>query len=161
SRKRHRKPLSLKELQRKPLRLACCAWCSWSYFGTNLSTVQTRNNYVAITDNLLGARAQAGEVAAGDGGLPFAGAPSPPLDGRLRKSPADHRALPGGGRLAFPALLGDALALDLGPDVVAVHAGDEVEADLLRADGLALAVAGAGAEALGVHLRDHRADAAP
>ena len=38
-------------------------------------------------------------------------------------------------------------------DVVAVHAGDELDADLLRAGRLALVVVGAGAEALRVHLR--------
>src|SRR4051812_32120016 len=45
-------------------------------------------------------------------------------------------------------------------DVVAVHAGDEVLADFLRADGGAFAHVGAAAEAFGVHLTDHAERAA-
>ena len=42
-----------------------------------------------------------------------------------------------------------------GPQIVAVHSGDELDADLLRAGGLALVLVGAVAEALRVHLRHH------
>src|SRR3954466_3656669 len=74
----------------------------------------------------------------------------------LAPSRASSRRRATGPGLTLAAALRNTLALDIGPDVVAVHARDEVEADLLRADRLALAVAGAGAEALLVHLGHHR-----
>src|SRR5262245_5094686 len=76
------------------------------------------------------------------------------------KAARKDRFPPGGTGLTLAAALRHALAGQAGPDVVAVHARDEVEADLLRAHRLALAVAGAGAEAFLVHLRDHVAHAA-
>src|SRR3954447_18832729 len=60
---------------------------------------------------------------------------------------------------------GDLLGLGLpllerGLEVVSVHPGDELHADLLGADRLALAVVRAAPEALRIHLIDHRSDAA-
>src|SRR5262245_15091364 len=66
-----------------------------------------------------------------------------------------------------PALPGELLraqrrlrhASGLGLEIVAVHAGDEVDRDLLGTDGLALGEVGAGAEAFLLHRLDHGAGA--
>src|SRR5262249_54098338 len=47
------------------------------------------------------------------------------------------------------------LALEAGPQVIAVHLRDELRADLLRTGRLTFIIVGAVAEALGIHLRDH------
>ena len=48
------------------------------------------------------------------------------------------------------------LALEQGHGVITIHAGDEVERDFLRANGLAASGHRAATEAFGVHLVHHR-----
>lgn len=80
--------------------------------------------------------------------------------GIKQKRPAGPGASrePGPGS-AHAAAAGGGTVGEAGLDEVAVHARDVLHLDALGAGGFALAVVGAGAELLGIHLGDHVADA--
>src|SRR5690349_15501125 len=67
----------------------------------------------------------------------------------------------GSGSAGSAAAFGLVFAFGFGQQVVAVHAGDEVDRDAFGADRFAFAVVRAGAEAFVFHLLDHRLGAAP
>src|SRR4051794_12113009 len=86
---------------------------------------------------------------------------APTLGRLLIASPTDTSRMGDCDRFtgSVPAVLLVAAVADRCPQVIAVHAGDELNADLLGANSLAFVVVGAVAEALGVHLRHHLLDA--
>src|SRR5690606_29907192 len=92
-----------------------------------------------MTSEGMGGKAVSSATRAPTPGAPIASMTSTTQPARPPSSSADSWK-------AKSALAGELAVLELGLHVVAVHVGDEVDRDLLRAGLLALAVVGAGAE---------------